>query len=121
MTFDKIGDIVNAKKYYLEQINNFRLSSKEFNFVSERLSLMLILNKDKTTVKFIKDAIKKNPNSGNLWVLLAFAELNDKNHKEALEAAEIAKKLQPNEDNRTLYNLIYNRAPVILNKPQSQF
>jgi predicted Zn-dependent protease len=63
-------------------------------------------------VSFLQEALRDYPVSPDLWQLLAFAQYQQHNRQEALDASSKAKQLNPDEQNRDYYTRIQNNQPI---------
>ena len=80
-------------------------------------ALLLLEKKDTEAIQFLKEqALEKFPDDATLYIFLAIAEYNMHHRPEALEAANHAYKISPDEQSsRVLYSIQHNLA-VTLNQ-----
>jgi Tfp pilus assembly protein PilF len=118
-TYDKIGQLAQARKHYLEAINTKNKSPNTRDLILmiayERLGYISIrLDPPGKATAFIKQALTMYPNSPSLWVDLAIGEQKMGNQPDALAAAKKAVNLLPNTGTRRIYNQIQNRQMIQL-------
>jgi protein O-mannosyl-transferase len=119
-SYDKIGEMKLAKKYYIESITAKHKSSKTRKLVLvlayERLGYLSIrIDRPEESIKFIKGALQLYPNSVNLWFDLAVSENRLGKKAEALDAAGKVKELFPTDQTNYYYNQILNNKTIQLN------
>jgi hypothetical protein len=115
-TYEVMGDLQNAKKYYLEALDSQVLAgnySKHPAVLYYRLNWVLIITeKPEMAEGKIKDSINAYPDDPNLWIQYALIEYKLHKQDAALAAAETARTLSATETASQLYELIRNREPV---------
>lgn len=114
--YSRINNVPKAKEYYAKIIkgglksSNLSEHERVLKESYERYARLLILSDSlDVSKKFIKNALSKYPNSGNLWTYLAVSEYKQHNQDEALYAANKAKTFMPGEKTDLLYLQIKNK------------
>ena len=90
-------------------------SAVKYNTLDAYVNLAFILSKNHKSLEaknIINKGLKSYPKNNQLWILLALAEYNLKNYKEATQAAYKAYSLSPNSANQDVYNRLKNNLPI---------
>jgi tetratricopeptide (TPR) repeat protein len=113
---EEMGNKSKAIEAYTKALNVTEYEPKEQKrspFIYIRLAQLLI--KESKNIQ-AKDVIYKGladyPSSPYLWIELTIAEYNLQNNAKALEAAENAMKLMPNDQTKALYIQLLNNQPL---------
>lgn len=104
-----------AEQDFLRAVNNTRTFYLPYENLAE-----LLFNYDtpQKTQHFIVDVSKKKPLSGRLWFFLALTQLKLKDRPGALQAANQARAMLPDDPQvQALYNAIVNNKTIELQKP----
>ncbi len=108
-TYELTGDISDAKSTY-EKVLNIDGSGIGYYNLSR-----IILQKESNPTEAIKIAekgIQQYPQNANLWIVMAIANYELGNQKDALSEATKAKDLLPSPQADTIYNMVVNHKPL---------
>src|ERR1700722_1185014 len=117
-TYEQIGDISHAKKYYSEALkypNYLPINHRHIQYTYIRLAYMMYLTKDfKNAASISKLGLEDYPTSPYLWIELAASEYKLGDQLNALQSAKKAKALLPTTAMVYLYTEIADKKSLSL-------
>ncbi|HEX7042327.1 MAG TPA: tetratricopeptide repeat protein [Patescibacteria group bacterium] len=118
LSYEQKSDYKNAEKYYQKAFNSDTLGSvpyphKKLEIIYVRYSLVTLQTDPKSALGIINEGLKDYPNDATMWYVKAECEYKLNNYNQALDAAEKAYQIVPNDSNAAnLYNRILNKLPI---------
>lgn len=119
VTYAGLENIVMAKKYFSLALygRNYHLFTPHLHDVSTYKSYasVLLYYDDNQTTNFLHTALVDYPDDSDLWMLLSLARLQNKDMQGALRAAQKAYQLNPNQQDRFIYEHVLGNQAFTIN------